>query len=141
MNDTVDLFDIVPGLCGDEFEHKLFESMLSEAFDLRDVKRAALDTISSVTGRPWWFAMRLIKTAMVSWEIVGGELAFRGVDAERLSVSAWLDAVLLICLRALDSTKVTMFMSQLEVPPAEELENSSPADMEMSADAFLALAH
>jgi hypothetical protein len=85
--------------------------------------------------------MRLIKTAMVSWEIVGGELAFRGVDAERLSVSAWLDAVLLICLRALDSTKVTMFMSQLEVPPAEELENSSPADMEMSADAFLALAH
>lgn len=136
MQDHVDLFDIVPGMCPG-FEEILMPVLLEEQVSLADVRRAALDVVSAVTGRPWWFATRLIKTAAVSWELVGGELALRSVDAERISLSAWLDAVLLICLKQMESTKVTLFMSQLEAPPVEEMENVE--DMEMSPDAFLAL--
>lgn len=137
MHDVVDLFDIVPGLCGDEFERMVFEQMMDGVITKEDLRRVALDTLSAVTGRPWWFSMRLIKSTQMSWEIIGGELAFRGVDASRLSIAGWLDAVLLICLRNMESAKVTMFMSQLEAPPQEEMANVE--DMEMSADTFLAL--
>lgn len=136
MQENIDLFDIVPGLCPD-LEERLMPLVFEEKIPLTDIRRASLDVISAVTGRPYWFAMRLIKTVSVSWEVVGGELALRGVDAERLSISAWLDAVLLICLKHLESAKVTLFMSQLEAPPVDEMENVP--EMEMSADAFLAL--
>lgn len=137
MLENVDLFDIVPGMCGDVFEDRVTTMLMDGVIELSQVRRAALDVVSCVTGRPWWFSMRLIKTAVASWEVVGGELAFRGVDAERLSLSAWLDAVYLICLRSMESSKITMFMSQLEIAPPEEKPDDD--EMVMSADTFMAL--
>jgi hypothetical protein len=140
MADPLDLFDVIPGLCGEDLEHELSLGLLSGTYELKQVRRAALDTISAVTGRPWWFAMRLIKTAIASWEVVGGEVAMRGVDATKMSVSAWLDAVYYICLRGLESSKAQMFMSQLEVPPPEEMPEDPVETMEVSADEFFRLA-
>lgn len=137
MPERIDLFDIVPGLCGSDMELDVVDGMLNGTLELDAIRRAALDVVSAVSGRPWWFSLRLIKTAVMSWEMIGGELMFRGVDATRLSLSGWLDAVLYLCLRNMEQAKVTMFMSQLEAPPPEELE--SMPEMEMSADAFLAL--
>ena len=138
MQDDIDLFDVVPGMCGSAFEDQVTDYLLSGRIELSQIRRAALDVISSVTGRPWWFSMRLIRTVMASWEVVGGEIAIRGVDAERLSISAWLDASFLICLRSLESNKITMFVSQLEVAPPEEAA-SQEENMFMSADSFMAL--
>lgn len=141
MSDRIDLYDIVPRMCGPAFEDEIIEALLAEKIEVADLKRASLNVLSSVSGRPWWFTLRLIKTAVASWEIVGGELAFRGVDADKLSISAWLDAVLLICIRGLESAKVTMFMSQLEIPPPEELEDGEESEeMMISADQFLTMA-
>jgi hypothetical protein len=140
MAEPLDLFDIVPGMCGPYFESDVVHRMLDGLSEVQDIRRAGLDVISNVTGRPWWFSMRLIKTVMVSWEIVGGELAMRGIDAQRMSIAAWLDAVYYICIKNIEHSKLQMFMSQLEVPPPEELpfiEDS--AEMEMSTDEFLAL--
>lgn len=138
MQDDIDLFDVVPGMCGPTFEEQVTDSLLLGRIELSQIRRAALDVISSVTGRPWWFSMRLIKTAVASWEVIGGELAIRGVDAERLSISAWLDASLLICLRSIESNKITMFMSQLEIAPPEEGADQEES-MTMSADTFMSL--
>lgn len=138
MQDDIDLFDVVPGMCGPTFEDQVTDNLLLGRIELSQIRRAALDVISSVTGRPWWFSMRLIKTAVASWEVIGGELAIRGVDAERLSISAWLDASLLICLRSIESNKITMFMSQLEIAPPEEGADQEES-MTMSADTFMSL--
>ena len=138
MQDDIDLFDVVPGMCGPTFEDQVTDNLLLGRIELSQIRRAALDVISSVTGRPWWFSMRLIKTAVASWEVIGGELAIRGVDAERLSISAWLDASLLICLRSIESNKITMFMSQLEIAPPEEGADQEE-NMTMSADTFMSL--
>lgn len=138
MQENVDLFDIIPGMCGSAFEDKVTDYLLDGRIDFTQIRRASLDVVSSVTGRPWWFSMRLIKTIVASWEVIGGEIAMRGIDAERLSVSAWLDAALLICLRSLESNKITMFMSQLEIAPPEEAADQEES-MTMSADTFMAL--
>lgn len=139
MVEPLDLFNIFPGMCSPETEHLVTKMLLAEQITARQIKRTSLDIISTVCARPWWFSMRLIKTAVASWEVVGGELAVRGVDAEKLSVSAWLDAVLYLCLRTLDGAKMTSFMTQLEAPPPEEVVES-PVLMEMTTDEFLALA-
>ena len=138
MQDDIDLFDVVPAMCGPAFEDQVTHHLLLGQIELPQIRRAALDVISSVTGRPWWFSMRLIKTVAASWEVIGGEIAMRGVDAERLSISAWLDASFLICLRSLESNKITMFVSQLEIAPPEEAAGQEE-NMFMSADTFMAL--
>lgn len=149
-----DIWDIIPGLCPD-YADEVDEILLQGHVTLPMFRDLCLELITEATGRPWWYVLRLVGVVKGSWEIVGGELAFRGIRADELSLGAWLDAVLLICLRNLGSTEDTMmFTSQLEKPPPD-LENvpgtsqesddePDPEDglrggMDMSRASFLAL--
>lgn len=133
-----DLFDLIPGLCdeGDDIEVQaaLFEGEITVA----EFKDACLGLISVAAGRPWWYSLRLIRTVASSWETIGGELAFRSIDANRISLGAWLDATLLICLRGMKPEQTTMFTSQLEMPPPELAQEEAPK-LEMSRSQFLAM--
>jgi hypothetical protein len=134
MVDGVDLWDIVPGMCP-EIEDELTSAVLDGFIPPDALRETCLDTIEMVSGRSWWFTTRLIATVAKSWEVVGGELAFRNVDASRISLGAWLDAALAVCLRALEPDKITMFMSQLDAPPFE----AKVPEPEMDRAAFLAM--
>jgi hypothetical protein len=70
--------------------------------------------------------------------VVGGELALKGVDATQLSLSSWLDVLLLILLRNMDQKDIPMFTMRLEVPPEGfQAEAQEPT---MSAQEFMAMA-
>jgi hypothetical protein len=134
MATDLGIWDIVPGMCPD-LEDDLDEALIQGDVNVSDIRDIALEVIATVSSRPWWFTLRLIAVVTASWETIGGDLVLHGVDATKVSLGAWLDAALLLCLRAMDPKDVTMFMSQLEAAPAGE----EVAELEMDRHAFLAL--
>lgn len=137
MTREPDLWDIIPGMCteADQLEDQLTEAMLDDRIDFQQISDLCTQTLELASGRPWWITIRLVSTAMRSWEVVGGELAFRRIDATRIPFGAWLDAVLLICIRGMPSEKITMFMSQLEIAP----KGIEIPELEMDMNDFMAL--
>ena len=98
----------------------------------------AKEIISTVSARHWWIALRLIAVAESSWDVVGAQLIYRGIDATRMSLAAWLTVTLYTMLQQLDPKDVTMFVSRIEAPPPDEMA-AQVEELEMSADAFLSL--
>jgi hypothetical protein len=129
---------VFPGLLGED-DQDWFEDQLHQGqLDLEELYVLAFDVIATVTGRPWWVALRLIGIARDSWDALGGEMAQKS-DASRLSLAAWLDVLFLLVVRNIDDAKRNMFLMKLELAP----EGWGPAPeetMEMSGDAFLAMA-
>lgn len=112
----VDLEDVFPGLAPGGFE-LVDELLYTDLLDVESLQRLILEIISTVTGRPWWIAMRLISNSVHNWGIVGSKLILAGVDAGHVSLSAWLDAAFMIIVEGTPEDKLTMFYSQLEFPP------------------------
>jgi len=133
MADPFDPDDVILSLVKDGRELLFTESVAAD-----DLEHVCLDVISTVSARPWWVTLRLVTLARSSWSILGAELTLKGVRADQVPLAAWLDALLLLALRTMDSKDVTMFTLKLEEPPPEEIE-SVAGEMEMSADNFLSL--
>jgi hypothetical protein len=119
-----------------EVEDAIYENLATTA----DMYLLILDIIATVSAHPWWVTMRLISMAHSSWGILGPELMFHGVEADRVSLAAWIDAVLILILRNMDPNKITMFTMQLEIAPKEvfgrDLGEEEP-QLEISREAFL----
>jgi hypothetical protein len=133
----MDLDEVFPGLLPPEQAELVEEALFEEKIDLDSLARTALDVISTVAGRPWHVALKIIGTAEGSWNALGGELVIRNIDASRLSLGAWLDAVYLTLIRNMDNKQAMMFNAKLQVPPPgfEEPE-SGP---ELDAESFMAM--
>lgn len=138
MSDSLDVEAVLLTHSEPEDRNTIYEALFDETLTDKQLTDICLDIISLVCGRPWWVAMRLIATAKASWPVLGGGMLQRGIDAERLSISGWLDVLLLTTLEAMKPDAVTMFSLKLEQPPPGI---EVPAEsMEMSADAFMAMA-
>ena len=103
-----------------------------------DVWGLAKQILDLASGRHWYIAMRLIDVLRVNWNVVGATMLLKGVDANRLSLSGWLDVALLMVLQQMEQKDTTMFIAQLEIPP--EGEESPEEEMTMTADAFMTMA-
>ncbi len=112
--------------------------LVDEELDQEELYKALLDVIGQVSGRKWWIALRLIQVVRNNWNVLGAEMFYRHIDPNALSLSAWLDVMLVLTIRAMEPKDVAMFTSRLEIPPAGE--EMAPEDMEMSADQFLSMA-
>lgn len=132
MQESPDLEGILMELCPNGAK-LLFDDSVGQE-ELWDV---LLDVVENVSGRHWWIALRLINVCRASWNVLGAEMFYRGVDPTRLSLAAWLDAMLLIIIRAMEPKDVAMFTLKLEAVPAGE--ESDPEEMEMSQDQFLSM--
>ena len=110
------VMDIVPGLCPDD-EADVIAMLAQGDLSITELRDAALAAITHVSGRPWWIAVRLVKIAAASWESLGGRLAQQNIDAGRISLGQWLDAILVIIVESIKPEQTTMFFSQLEMPP------------------------
>lgn len=130
MKEDLDPVDIFTQLLPDS-ESLLFDGSISveELYDL------ITDVVSLVSARHWWVALRLIGLARDSWDVLGARMTLRHIDPTQLSLSAWLDALLLVTLAEMDPKDVTMFTMRLEAVP----ETEEAPELEMSADAFLAM--
>lgn len=137
MAEAIDPDDVFPGLLGEQDQEIVEDLLMAQDITVQDLYDICLDIISQVSARRWWIAMRLIYIARDSWDNLGAEMILSGVDPDRISLSAWLDAFTALMLKLMEPSKITMFTMQLEAPPVGEEE--SPRELEMSADAFLSM--
>lgn len=136
--ELLDLDSIFPGLASEEDHDYVTEAMIDGDISPDQVDKLALQVISEASGRPWYVALRMIHIAMSRWSILGGRLVLAGIDPQKLSLSAWLDALWLTMFDSLPKDKWTMFSSQMEIPPPSEAKPDMES-MEMSTDAFTSL--
>jgi hypothetical protein len=102
---------------------------------------AILELIATVAARKWWIALRMIGIVRQNWNVLGPEMIMSGIDPQVLSLAAWLDAMLVILIRAMDPKEVSLFVSRLELPPPSEMaaEMERVDEMEMSVEQFLSM--
>jgi hypothetical protein len=136
MVEGLDSDDVFPGLLDHDSRTFIEDQMHDGVLEFEEVQRLALEIISTVSGRPWWVSLRLIEVARVSWDALGGDMA--KLDATRIPLAGWLDYLFLLVVRTIDDAKRTMFLLKLEIVPAGWAD--APAELEMSTDAFLAMA-
>ena len=109
--------------------------------DLGQAYDAMLELISCAGARPWWIVLRLISVARYQWDILGPDLLGRGADPNVLSLSGWLDVLVVAIFAAIDPKRATMFTMQLEALPSYMKKDAGDVfeDMEMDTGAFLSL--
>lgn len=137
MVENVDLDNIFPGFLAPEDEDVVDDLLMAGQLDVEEYEDILLSIIETASARDWWVAFRLIEMARTSWDVLGAEMALRAVDATQISLSAWLDVILLLTLRSMDPDKVQMFTMKLEAPPPEVGADGGP---QMSASDFMAMA-
>lgn len=138
MDPDLRIDSIFPGLLVDADQAEVEVALHGGGLDLEEYVNLGFEILSEVTGRPWWVALRLIGVARGSWDAIGGEIV-RKADAERLSISGWLDVLYPVIIEGLEDSKRSMFLLKLELAPEGWGEEEADS-MEMSTDAFLAMA-
>lgn len=139
MVESLNLDDIFPGLLDSTDTDLVEEVILSGTLDLDEYEDVIFDIIETVSARSWWVAIRLIETARTSWDSIGAELTLKGIDATHISLSSWLDALMLTIIRSMDPKDVQMWCMKLEVPPAGV--EVAGEEMEMAASDFMSMAN
>lgn len=132
MPDPVDLDEVVRTMVTDG-EKLLFDESVGV-----ELEELVLEVITLVSGRPWWQALRMISVATANWNVLGGEMLYRGIIPDQVSLSQWLDVLLLVTIRSMDPKDVTMFTLQLERPPLDVIDAVVEEPM-MSRDQFLSM--
>ena len=137
--EELDLDAIFPGLANEEDQDYVDEALANGDISITDLEKLTLDLISEVSGRPWWVAIRMIYIARMRWSIFSGNLILAQVYPDRISLSAWLDALWLNIFHGLPKDKWTMLSSILEMPPPSEAAKDNMDTMEMSVNQFTSL--
>jgi hypothetical protein len=137
MTEDLDLGEIFPGLLNDHDSDLVEELILAGDLDY-EYEDIILSIIETVSARPWWVTMRLIELARTSWDVLGAELGLRGVNPTQISLSSWLDILLLVAIRSMDEKDVQMFCLRLEAPPPHVQVDES--EMEIPASQFMSMA-
>lgn len=105
--------EIVPGLLDDPTV--LDDQLIDDDSLGAECQAAARAAIGAAAGCPWWTAVRLARAIGETW--IGGELAIRAVDPDRLSFAGYLAAAYRLTVRHLDEAKTAQLDAQLEQPP------------------------
>jgi hypothetical protein len=136
MEEQLDLDRLLLDLCP-----RGMELLFNDTIEPEVLYRGVVDVIETVGARRWWISLRLVAAIRQNWHIMGPEMIMSGVDPTVLSLAAWLDAMFLILIRAMESKDVSMFISRLELPPPSEMasEQDRVEEMEMSVEQFLSM--
>lgn len=129
---------LIPGMMIENDEETVLDLLLNGDIDAELIAQRSRELLAVVGGRPWWEADRLIRSAGAHWDVIGGELARLGVNLDKISLAAVLNAIYAICTRTMDEKQRNKFDIELRMPPlgvdVEEL-----YDQQVAESAFLAL--
>jgi len=112
--------------------------LMDESISDEEIVDLSFMWLERASGRPWYVALRMVGVLRNNWNVLGAEILKRAVDPVQLSLSGLLDITLLQALQAMEESQVTMFLTELEMPPPGV--DVSEEDMEMSREQFLSLA-
>ena len=127
--------DVLPGLLGEDDAKLVEDALYDGSLDLVDLHETGLKVVEFASGRPWWVSLRVIEAARANWDLMGAELMLHGIDASRVSLSAWIDVSTVLMTRLMKPEDATMFLMQLEAAP----EGEAAPEPEVSAAQFLSM--
>lgn len=132
---------LVPGLMSQQDEQRVMDLLLDEVIDLEVLVARSREVLAAASGRSWWEADRLIRGAGRDWNVIGGELTRLGVDLEKVSLGAALNAIYVVCVRTMNEQERNKFDIDLRLPPigVEGVTTEEMYDERAAQDAFLAL--
>lgn len=135
-----DMDAIFPGLAEDP-DNLVNESLWAGEITPQELEDKTLELISTVSGRPWYVAMRMIQLAQASWSVLGTTLLLHGIDAGKVSLSSWLDGLWYAIFSSVKKEERTKLAMLIEAMPAALQNNSEDVfeSMEMTADQFTSL--
>lgn len=122
--------DIIPGLMNDDDQLTVLDMLAEEKLDVQELEDVSLEVLTVVSGRDWWWTLRLIAVLVDIWTFLFGQMA--GHDLEKISLAAFLDRVYYICESHLESDKRKLFDMELEAAP-EDVEVELNEDAESKA--------
>lgn len=130
---------VVPGWLDPDDENAVIGGIEDELISAKEIEDVTWDVVSAAAGRPWWWAMQLIRYAgedIHRWSRVSGRLILAGVDPVFISLAAWVDAVYVVLTDKLEvgSDEYKDFMAAIDTPPTVEL-----LDEDEEAAAFLSM--
>lgn len=135
------MLPLIPGLMDAEAEDRIGEMLLDEIITTDLIVTRSRELLTAAAGRPWWEADRLIRSSGESWHIIGGELTRLGVDLEKVSLAAALNAIYVVCVRTMDEKERNKFDIDLRMPPigVEGVTTEEMYDAKAAEAAFAAL--
>ncbi len=108
---------LIPGMMGVGAEERITDLLLDEKTTVEEIAVRSRELLTAAAGRPWWEADRLIRSSGEAWHIIGGELTRLGVDLDKVSLAAALNAIYVICVRTMDEKERNKFDIDLRLPP------------------------
>lgn len=94
------------------------------------------DAVEAVAGRPWWVVINYGNLLRTFWGRFHGRLLLSGLDPQRVSLGAYLDAFYASLIEGRDEQARQKIDNYLETPPmGMEIE----LDEESESDTFLAM--
>jgi len=111
-----DWFAIVPGML-DPTDWDVDDALDSGTISHDDCVRAARDAVGVAAGVPWWSAVRLVRSVVESPD-VAGELLMRGIDAQVVSLGAFVQSTYRVFTRDADKKQRAKIDRDIEsIPP------------------------
>lgn len=132
---------LIPGLMDAVAEERIGDMLMDGEVTAELIITRSRELLTEASGRPWWEADRLIRSSAASWHIIGGELTRLGVDLDRVSLAAALNAIYVICVRTMDEKERNKFDIDLRLPPigVEGVKPEEMYDQRAAEAAFAAL--
>lgn len=123
-------------LLDEDTRENIVDALIEGNLDGVVLGEAVMNVVTVASGRPWWFTLRLLHTAQSAWDTIGGYMALHGVNAQQISLQAYLDALLAAVLRHVEPKNQTSMLARMKAPPAGA---TKPAiDEAREADLFMA---
>jgi hypothetical protein len=140
LSERPDVDMILPGMAGAECRAHLYRGLLTKTFSVDEWKSLIWDIIEVVSGRRWWQALNLINAMKEpgTWMQVFGHLTLRGVDPDRVSFAAWLDATYALVTEYMDKDERIKFQLAVDQVP-DEVGIEDAIDTAEQERAFLAM--
>lgn len=128
LDEEVSIFAIT-GLLEPEANEHIEQHVLAGRYQREDWEELVWELVAIAAGRPWWTTLYLIGNAkhVNNVEIVKGQLALNAVDATKISLSSWLDAIYYIFTQHMKTEDRQKFDLLLARPPAGRAVKTNPA--------------
>ena len=131
------MYRILPGWLNAEDALVLSEMLLDGDVSDEELDQLIRDVMTVAAGRTYWWAMNIIGVAAAnneSWAKLNGQLILGGVQADRISLAAWVDAMYAVMVRKMDQEAYNQFSAHIEAPP-----KGAVLDEAEESDAFMSL--
>lgn len=112
-----DWFAIVPGML-DPADRSVDDALDAGTIGHADCIRAARDAVGVASGMPWWSAVKLIRSVMVTPDVLG-EMVLRGVDAQVVSLGAFTQATYRLFTQETDKKQRAKIDQEISAAPPE----------------------